>query len=259
MSTGYINLPVIGGGSEPVVTSNFFSQYPETPSNYFIKEYDFFPNVVAVSFVGDFLASVSGTNATYQLADKTTALAGINSTEKANGVCFLNPGTTTTGRAFLGFGSNGVASFAFGWTQNIWGTRANLPLLSTGAETYTAYHGFMDTVTAAPAHGAFFRYTHGTNSGKWEFCAAAGAGIVAADTGVAPTAGVYQVFEINVNTAGTAITYYIDGALVGTVSSGIPTNGLFPGTNVIKSAGTTTAYGTYIDSVYAATERLATR
>lgn len=258
MSGVFLNLPVVGGGSTPTTTANFFSQYPSTPGNYFIKEYDFFPNVVATSFVGDFLASVSGTGALYQLADKTTALAGINSTEKATGVCQLNLGTTTTGRAFLGFGSNGVASFSFGQQEQIWGTRANLPLLSSGTETYTAYHGFMESVTAAPAQGAFFRYTHGTNSGKWQYCIANGS-ITAADTGVAPTAGVYQVLEIKVNTAATEVTYYIDGTLVGTVTTGIPTAGLFPGSNAIKSAGTTTSYGFFIDAVYAATERLAIR
>lgn len=241
-------------------TASFWSQMPEFPSylNYFVKEYEHFPNVVAVNFVGDLLGSYSGTNATYQLADKSTALAGINSTEKANGVCFINTGTTSTGRAFLGLGSNNVASFAFGWAQNIWGTRANLPLLSNGTDTFTAYHGYMDIVTAAPGHGAFFRYNHAVNSGKWEYCIAAGS-ITAADTGVSPTAGVYQVFEINVNTAGTEVTYYIDGALVGTVTTGIPTNGVFPGTNIINSAGTVNSRGAYIDSLYSATERLSAR
>jgi hypothetical protein len=229
-----------------------------TSLNYFVKEYDFFPNVVATSFVGDLLVSASGTGATYQLSDKSVALAGIDATEKAHGVCFLNVGTATNGRIFLGLGTNNVASFAFGQHRNLWGTRANLAILSDGTNTYTAYHGFMESVTTGPIQGAFFRYTHSVNGGRWEYCVANGT-VVAADTGVSPVAGVYQVFEIVVNTAGTEVTFYINGSLVGTVTTGIPTVGLFPGTNFIKSAGTTAGYGSYIDAFYSATERLATR
>jgi hypothetical protein len=257
MSTGFINLPVTGG-STPTVVSSFWSQYPSNPNNFFIKEYDFFPNVVATNFAGDILCSSSGANAQYQLADKSTALAGINSTEKANGVVYLNLGTASTNRVHMGFGTNGVASFSFGNQEMIWGSRVNIATLSDGTNTFTHYNGFIESITAAPSQGAFFRYTHSVNSGRWEYCIANGS-ITAADAGVAPTAGVYQVLEIKANTAGTQITYYIDGALVGTVTTNIPTAGVFPGISLIRSAGTTTNYGSFVDAIYCAIERLATR
>jgi hypothetical protein len=246
--------------ANPHTPTGFWSQMPTFPNqlNYFIKEYDFFPNVVATNFVGDFLSSASGTGAAYQLSDKSVALAGIDSTEKATGVCYLNLGTAASTRIFLGFGSNNVASFSFGQHETIWGTRANLATLSDGTNTYTAYHGFMESVTAGPVQGAFFRYTHSVNGGRWEFCVANGS-VTAADTGVSPSAGVYQVFEIKINRAATSITFYIDGSLVGTVTTGIPTAGLFPGTSLIRTAGTSGNYGSYIDAVYAATERLSAR
>lgn len=241
-------------------TASFWSQMPEFPNylNYFIKEYDFFPNVVATNFAGDLLCSSSGTGAAYQLSDKSVSLAGINATEKANGVVFLNLGTAATNRVHMGFGSNNVASFSFGNHEMIWGERANLPILSDATNTFTAYSGFMESITAAPVQGAFFRYTHSVNGGRWEFCIANGS-VTAADTGVAPVAGVYQVFEIKANTAGTQITYYIDGTLVGTVTTGIPTAGVFPAKSVIRSAGTATNYGSYVDAIYMAIEKLAVR
>ncbi len=252
----YINLPVTGG-STPTVVSSFWAQYPTNPSNYIITEFDVWPNVISTG-VGNLLASSSGASAAFQLVDKSDASAGINSTEKAIGVALLNTGTTTTGRAYVGFGTNSVASVWFGAHELRWGVRSSLNALSDGTDTYTVYHGFIDTVTAAPTRGAFFRYTHGTNGGRWEFCRADGAGIVAADTGVAPSATVYQVLEIVVNTAGTQITFYIDGALVGTITTGITSSGVFPGSNVIKSAGTT-GRGAYLDATYLAVERLAVR
>lgn len=258
MSNTYINIPPASGGSTPTTISSFWSQYPSIPGNYFIKEYDVFPNVLANATAGDLLTYVSGTSAAYQLSDKSAPLAGIDSTEKAIGVVYLNSGSTSAGLVYCGFGSNNVASLSFGQQQVNWGVRHNVSHLSDGTDTFTVYNGFMDTVLGAPTNGLFFRYTHGTNSGKWQFCSAAGSGIVAADTGVAPAAGVYQVFEIVVNTAGTSATFYIDGVLVGTISTGIPTAGVFPGITMLKSAGTN-ARGPYIDALYMATERLATR
>lgn len=255
-----VDTSLAGKLNTPTSPVSFWSQMPTFPNqlNYFTKEYDFFPNVVATNFAGDIICSSSGTGAAYQLADKSTALAGINSTEKANGVVYLNLGTAAVTRAHLGFGTNGVASFSFGSHEMIWGSRTNIATLSDATNTFTAYNGFMESVTAAPAQGAFFRYTHSVNGGRWEYCIANGS-ITAADTGVAPSAGVYQVFEIKANTAGTTISYYIDGALVGTVTVGIPTAGIFPAINLIRSAGTSGSYGSYVDAMYLAIERLAVR
>jgi hypothetical protein len=258
MSHTYINLPPASGGSTPQTSSNFFSQYPSNVGNYFINEYDVFPNVLANAAAGNLLTYVSGTAAAYQISDKSAPLAGINSTEKAIGVIYLNSGSTSSGNVYCGFGSNNVATISFGSQQVNWGIRHNISHLSDGTDTFTVYNGHMDTVLGAPANGLFFRYTHGTNSGKWQYCSAAGSGIVAADTGVAPVAGVYQVFEIVVNTAGTAATFYIDGVLVGTISTGLPTAGVFPGITMLKSAGSNSR-GPYVDALYLATERLASR
>lgn len=253
---GYINLPVQGGGSAPVVTSNFFSQYPSTPGNYFIQEYDIFPNLIAGG-VGNLISSASGASAGFNLVDASNVNAGINSTEKALGVGYLNLGTTSTGRCGVGFGTNGVASVIVGQHEIRYGVRASLDVLSNGTDTYTVEHGLIASFTALQTTGVFFRYSHGTNSGRWQFCVGNGT-ITAADTGVAPTATVYQVLEVVVARDLSSATFYIDGTLVGTVTTGFPTGGLFPGSNAIKSAGTT-GRGTFLDAIYFASERLSVR
>lgn len=243
----------------PTSGVGFWSQMPSFPDqlNYFPKELDVFANVIGAG-AGELVVS-AGAGASYQLADKSTAGAGINSTEKANGVFFLNLGTTASTRIYAGYNSQSGNNLSFGEHEVIFGKRINIAELSDGTNTFTAYVGHIDVVTAAPGHGLFFRYTHSVNGGRWEYCSASGAGIVAADTGVAPTATVYQVLEIKVNRAATSATFYIDGTLVGTISTGIPTVGMISGANLIKTAGSAVGRGAYVDALYLATERLAVR
>lgn len=237
--------------------TSFWAQMPTFPAslNYFVNELDIFPST---SLLG---VAVSGTSAAVQLADASTAAAGINSTEKSIGVLQLQTGTTNTGRAYTGYGIGSTigATIRFGSQAQIFGMRMSVENVSTGVETYTQYLGFLDIHTAVPTNGVFFRQTDGTNSGKWEYVSVIASSLVAADTGVSIASTVNQVFEIVVNAAGTNVTFYIDGALVGTVTSGIPTAaGMAAGYNVIKSNGTTNRR-MFVDATYYAIERLATR
>lgn len=229
----------------------FWSQFPtiSTYLNFIILEFD----------IGNwgslFTSSASGTGATSTMIDGATASAGVNSTEKAIGVHRLGVGTTSTGMGYVGIGSQSAGSIRFASQELRWGTRFQLVDLSTGSETFSAWLGFYHVITAAPTFGAYFRYNHAVNGGRWECCTQ----INAVDSGVLPTAGQYQVFEIKINTAGTAITYYIDGTLVATITTDISTsNQLFAGNLIRKSAGTTDRFA-YIDAQYLAIERLSTR
>lgn len=247
-----------GGGS---VISFWFKRPSE--NTHIVEEYDQFPGQV-VNFVGMMYGVSSGASSAVQPRDASESQAGINSTEKAIGVTSLNPGTSSTGRSALGFGgAQGAASYRFGNHQLIYGVRQHLWAVGSAGENYTNWVGFMDIITAAPTRGCFFRYNYAVNSGRWEYCTVDGGATTAVDTGVGFTVQVYQIMEIVVNRAGTSVQFFIDGTLVGTVSSGIPTGafGLLAMTSILRSAGTGAggAGVASIDANYMATERLSVR
>ncbi len=101
----------------------------------------------------------------------------------------------------------------------------------------------MDSAAAEPTDGVYFRYTHGTNSGKWEgVCRSNGAETARDTTSTADTS--FHTFAFEVNAAGNSCQFYVDGATAGAaVTTNIPTGtgretGLMP-CAIIKSAGGT--------------------
>lgn len=170
------------------------------------------------------------------VSNDTTSL--INTTENANGVIAFTLGTGTTAR--LAIYSAGL--LIIGTNRIQWGARHTTDALSDGTNTYTSYVGMCDNPGVGDAtDGVYFRYTHSVNGGRWE-AVVADAGVRSAiDTGVSPVANEFQVFEIDVNQAGTEAKFYINGTLVATHSSGLPGSGdltLF-NCKIEKSAGTT--------------------
>lgn len=168
---------------------------------------------------------------------------GANSTEKAFGSIQLTTGSTTSGLTTL---MKGIASisFAIGNTIKL-RMRSALETLSDATDEYRVWMGFGSSQTAvANSFGAFFRYNHNTNSGKWEAVTADGTETTS-DTGIAGDL-LYHIFEIRVNSDATIITFYIDGNLVAThtTASGhnIPDAGDLMGLQfkISKVAGTTT-------------------
>lgn len=251
-------------GGTVATETGFWFRKPTFPDdlNYTIEEFDTFPIQVG-NGVGNMYGPVTGASAAVQVRDVSETQAGINSTEKAIGVTSLNPGTSATGRAGLGWGgAQGAASFRIGILKMIFGIRQNLWAVGSAGENYTLWVGFFDIVTAQPTNGVYFRYNYAVNGGRWEYCTTVAGATTAADTGVGFTAQVYQVMEVEINAAGTSVTFYIDGTLVGTISSGLPTSvGLLAMSNVLRSAGTGSggAGVESIDAMYIALEKLAVR
>ncbi|MEP7077078.1 MAG: hypothetical protein ABI878_14830 [Acidobacteriota bacterium] len=119
--------------------------------------------------------------------------------------------------------------------------------LSDGTNTYTVRCGVSNGHIVAPTKGCFFRYTHSVNGGRWEAVCTDGVE-TAVDTGVTVavgvgSAGALHTFEVRVNAAGTSATFFIDGSLVATITTHIPTGSANLVGNMfqmIRSAGTTT-------------------
>lgn len=164
---------------------------------------------------------------------------GVDTTENAMGVLYLSTGTDTTGRNALEKNTFND-TFVFGIGSLKLRKRCSLRNLSDGTDTYTVYIGFGDNAGSGDmTDGAYFRYTHSVNSGKWEAVTAQGGTRTATDTTVTADT-TYHIFEIRVNQAGTSVGFYIDGVLKATNTTNIPGAGQYTGhvLKIEKSAGT---------------------
>lgn len=107
----------------------------------------------------------------------------------------------------------------------------DLVALSDVTNTYAIYIGISDTSTIAagvkPQNGVWFEYTDGVNSGKWQIVCGSGGVYTATNTSITATTG-FNNFTLLVNSAGTSVSYKINGVTVGTVASNIPSVVLGP-------------------------------
>ena len=159
------------------------------------------------------------------------------------GVIGLYTGTGTTGRMAINSHVDGIQ---FGNNEWTFETRANIQTLSNATDTYTVRFGFMDATTGNPTDGHFFRYTHGTNSGKWQAVTRINNVETATDTGETATAmtngSPMPRWKIIVDNSGTNVDFYInDRRVVTHTPSGFTGSSRMTGIaySMIKSAGTT--------------------
>jgi len=172
-------------------------------------------------------------------------------TLNAFGINTLTMGTTTTGRASItGFSAGQPHTLLLGLGRCRMQAKAAINILSNGTETFTTRIGLIDSVSAEPTDGCYFRYTHSVNTGKWEAVTRSNGTETATDTGITVVADAWKRFEVDVNAAGTSVVFKIDGSTVATNTTNIPTGaGRYAsyGVSAIKSAGTTSMSGLYID------------
>lgn len=162
---------------------------------------------------------------------------GVNATENASGVFGMISGTGVTARICI----YGAGQMFMGGNKTRMSTRLCFDVLSSANPTYTTYIGFIDNPGAGDmTDGAYFRYTHSVNGGRWEAVVAKAGVRAAADTGVAAIASnEYVVFDVEHNQAGNEVKFFINGTLTNTVSAGLPGAGdlFFWGVKTEKSAG----------------------
>ena len=165
---------------------------------------------------------------------------GIGTTANAIGVSQMDTGTTATGRRTL---ASYLSAIVTGKGRLRFSTRFAIEQLSSGTQTFTSYTGFIDNNAAGDQNnGAYFKYTDGVNSGKWQCVTANGGVRTAADSGITADTNYHQ-FTVEINDAGTSVTFYIDGTLVQTITTNIPNgvvaNAFGYGWKIEKSVGTT--------------------
>jgi hypothetical protein len=148
-------------------------------------------------------------------------------------------GTAFPGGIYLGNGSE--MEFHLVFSESL--------ALYSDALTGFKHHGFFPALTVPTPAGIMFR---STNGGNWFFVCSNGTTETAIDTGVASTLGVYRSHRIVVAADLSSATAYMDGSLVGTITTNLPTTSqsMMLGQNNVRTSTTGTAVGVRVDSMY---------
>jgi hypothetical protein len=200
-----------------------------------------YQTIQTVSGICHFATVSTGSVDPFVLTTNSGAAAGVAT---AGRVGVMNVGTSTSATAAPCITTSATA-FVFGSGFNRFRCDIVLATASDGTETYAARYGFNDSGSATPGNGsdgAYFRYTHSVNGGRWECVTTSNGTETATDSGVAAISASYQCLEVEVNAAGTSVAFYRNRTLVATNTTNIPT-GVARATginmHIVKSAGTT--------------------
>lgn len=202
-------------------------------------------------FYTDFLNSVAQANGEAQLFDTrngTAAQTAAQASDASNhpGLVRSTTGTTATGRTAP---ATATSFMRLGGGEVLYETLLNVTALSTGTERFQLVVGFLDTLTAANQVDAVaFVYDEGgvstgsTASANWQCVCAANSTRTWAGSGQAVAAATWVKLGILVNAGGTSVDFLINGTVVATTTTNIPTAAgreLGFGWLLIKSVGTT--------------------
>lgn len=165
------------------------------------------------------------------------------------GILELITGTTTTGQAarYLGGVATGSAIAgvfaAGGASSQEWLVR--IEDLSDGTDRYTFDVGLFGAQTLA-VDAIRFRYADNVSAGNWTVDTISASTSTTTDSGVAVAADTWYKLRIDINAAGSSITFYVNDVLVATHTTNIPSVLVAPRCRMLKALGTNSRQA-YID------------
>lgn len=142
---------------------------------------------------------------------------------------------TSSGASSWAFMGSGASAILFGSGE--WSCRAivRIPTLSDGTNTFEVFVGFIDPASGSGiTDGAYVYYSHGTNSGRWEYRTVSNSVQSTADSGVTVAANTWYYVEVEVGADGTQATFRINGAAQQSIASNVP-----------SGSGRNTGFGVY--------------
>lgn len=206
----------------------------------------------------DFFSGNSFGNLTWATVTVNGASVTNNQTSSTiyQGVSSINISTTASSAVVARLGQNSTTDnpLIIGQGSIYLHFICKLSALSDATDTYKARIGILTQTsgTDPQTYGIFFEYTHGTNSGKWTItCVTAGTGTTNNTNSTVDTN--FHKFGIKINSAGSSVSFYIDDVEVtnSPITTNIPTSGqLFPGLQILRTAGSTNARNLYVDQFY---------
>lgn len=200
----------------------------DAPTHGPTRLYHFMDFLVAAE--SPFAAQQAGTGA--GLTQMTTTAP-----DDAPGWFNLNLGTVATNRAACAF----VSGIALGAGPAVYEARIRQEVLSDATNTFTERVGILNSVSAAGLHGVFFAYTHSVNGGRFQAICRRSNAETPADTGVTVAAATIYKLRIEVDATASQAVFYINGSVVATITSNIPSGAaqvIGAGIAAVRTAGT---------------------
>ncbi len=180
------------------------------------------PNAVIEEFNDWFVAASSNFTITSAGTGSFSAAGSADYSLNQQGIIGLNTGTTAVGHTSI---SQAGASTCLGIGEAIAEARLNLVApLSDGADRYLVHVGFHDSLTAVATDGCYFRYSDDINGGKWQAVCVSNGVETVADTNVLAAVSTVKKFRVVINPLATSAAFYIDGVLVATIATNIPSS-----------------------------------
>ena len=158
--------------------------------------------------------------------------------------CFaMGTSTSSTGFGYLYFSKTSQTFTAFGSAHIFCEAYISLPVVSDGTNTYQIVLDITNSVVTntIPNNSIGIRYTHATNSGKWQVFSKDNAGSEStADSGVTVSAATLYKLRIEIDKSKTEARAYINDVYVARVTGNMP-NSVVCGAkiNIFKSVGAT--------------------
>lgn len=123
--------------------------------------------------------------------------------------------------AIATFTASPIRLGAWAWTNEC---RVRIPTLSDTNDSFLVVVGFNDSATGNGVDTVAFRYTHTNSGGRWECITRNNSNETVFDSGVVVAADTDYRLWIELNAAATQALFYIDGVLVATATTNIPTD-----------------------------------
>ena len=189
---------------------------------------------------GPFTSTVSGTGASQQAS---TYL--VNTTERVMGAAQIDTGTTTTGRATIGYSSTAAIVPTLGPALSV--ARLAVETTVTGTETFQILSGFIDSAGGATTDGVAWNNRWNGSAAEWSQDRWAATTATRTTTG-SPTPDnnyIWLVVFVNPGWTRADFIYSTDSVsftLASSPTTGFPSNTQYTGwvgASMIKSAGTT--------------------
>jgi hypothetical protein len=183
-----------------------------------------------VSFFTDFISSVALDGGTAAGAGSSTIISGSGIPNRTNQQGVIAFQTLTAAFNYVTYyGSSGVQQLWFGGGAWNFETLINISALSTLLERYRLIFGFGSGITnAAETDGVFITYDEGGTangtaaSANWQCVTVANSVRTLTTTTTAVTAAAWNKLRIEVNAAGTSVTFYVNGTAIATHTTNIP-------------------------------------
>ncbi len=214
-----------------------------------------------VSFFTDFLTNATLDGAQSFASGGSLGLvvgAQIPNRTNQQGVAFFQTNTVATN--YINYcSSSGAAQLWFGGGAWNYEALININTLSTALERYRMIFGFGSVISnSSEADGVFITYDEGGTangtiaSANWQCVTVANSVRTLTTSTTAVTASAWNKLRIEINAAGTSVTFYVNGTAIATHTTNIPlasnSRYVLMKTGVAKTIGTTTR-GFYCDYI----------